>query len=365
MPQVNSYMTLANLASSIVWHGGRPSIRMVDREGNKKAEKVPDASIRMHDRRFPTVVVEVGKTQSLRSLRAAGKLWFAHSLEIPGTMGQELNMGNLGQVEKPPGIELVILVDFAKGARTQEHGGEDDGEDEEQHVAADDNAEEQRNATTPVADGDSHPTEPRGKDFTHVYLELWRRCNPSYCRSASRVQGIEVLPPGPQTRSSTSGLQSNPHMCQRLQIYPPLATADQGIATFYLTDFVGSDSFEDPDGTMHMDVPTQIFGDCVETISGYILNRRQGRRAVIRMDDLKKERLELEQSIPAGTPGDDSGKENVPPLERVLVEKVNFLGEEAVGRRRKAANVRIEVDKEIEQGEDHWEGSGAVKRRRM
>lgn len=35
MPQMNRYMALANLALSIVWHGGGPSIRIVDSKGNK------------------------------------------------------------------------------------------------------------------------------------------------------------------------------------------------------------------------------------------------------------------------------------------------------------------------------------------
>ncbi|KAF8432189.1 hypothetical protein BGX38DRAFT_1276874 [Terfezia claveryi] len=373
MPEVNRYMTLANLTSRIVWHGGGPSIRMVDSEGNKKAEKVPDASVRMRNRPFPTVVVEVGKTQSLRSLRAAAKLWFAHALEIPGTTGHGLNMRNLGQREKPSGVELVILVDFAKGGRTQEDVGDHDGEEEVQtvqYLGANRKGGEHSNAAPPLEDGHSHPTEPSGKDFTHVYIELWRCCNPSYCRSAQPIQHMAALPPSRQTRSSMSGLQPKPHMCQRLQIYPPLAPADQGIqvATFYLTDFVGSDSFEDPTGRMHMDVPLQIFGECVETISSYILSVGQERGAVIRMDDLENERVDLEQSIPAPPPRGNPGKENVTPLEtmeRVLVEKVNFIGEDVVGRRRKAANMRLEVDREIEQGEEDWEGSGAVKRRRV
>ena len=353
-PQINRYMALANLASNIDWHGGGPSVRMVNKKGDKKTEKVPDASIGMSDRRFPTVVVEVGKSQPLLSLRAAGTLWFAHELEVPGTIGQELHVRN---PERSPGVELVILIDFAKEAQTQGEGGGD----EEEHAGASSSVDEDTNAAAPPEGGHTH-AEPLGRDFTHVYLELWRCCNTPSCRSAPRTQGIETLPPHRQTRGSTASTRPNPHMCQRLQIYPPLVSGEQENAIFYLTDFVGSDSFDDPSGRMHMGVPVQVFAKCVETITGKLLSVGQGRKGVIRMDDLEEERLGLEQSMPAAPHG-SVGKENIARLGWVLVEKVNLLGEEIVGGRRKAVNVRMEAGMggggEVEQD---WAGNRAVKR---
>jgi len=344
-PKVNDYAALVDLASSIDWHGGGPSIRMVDGQGNKKAEKVPDASMGMADRRFPTVVVEVGKTQSLRSLRAAGRLWFAHQLEIPGTIGEGLKERNWGAVEASPGIELVILIDFAKGARTQ---GAEDEEDEDQ-PSINPKLEEHANVAAPPEG--SYVAESFGADFTHVYLELWRCCSAASCRSAIRTQASEAVPPRRHTRSSTSRTRPNPHMCQRIQIYPTRISGIEESATFYLTDFVGSDSFDDPEGRIHMDVAAQVFGKCVDTIRSKVLSNVEGRRGVIRINDLEEARLGLDKGISAAHTG--SG------LERVLVERVNFLGEEILGKRRKTANARMgECGDHNGEGE-HDENDGA------
>ena len=348
-PRVRKSSALANLQSDIVWNYGALSVRMLDNQGNRKAEKVPDVSIGIDGRQFPTVVVEVGKTQSLRSLRAAGRLWFAHELAIPS---EEQSVRNSGREEKSPQIELVILIDFSNGPR---NGTEEPSESHGVEVQAD----------TPG--GHSH-SEHRGphdtnKKFTHVYLELWRSCNPSSCRSALQ-QHIPASHSHRQTRSSTSRVRLNPQMCQRLQIYP-LAYAHHETATFYLSDFVGSEVFNDPNGKWRMDVPAMVFGNCVERIERMMLGLRRGMET-IQAEDVDEEMESSAHDMQDKPSGGDSGKENVGGLQRVLLEKVNSVGEEMVGKRKNGGHVgkSMQRDQVVGHGGDDGVVNSPVKRRR-
>jgi len=204
-------------------------------------------------------------------------------------------VGNPRQGESSPEIELVILIAFSKGART----GEEEGARESYGVEA--------QSDPPVADYDSDPEGDHDKEFTHVDLELRRCCNLLSCRSA--LQPTQHTPHR-QTRGSPSRVRPNPHMCQRLPIYP-LVSANQETATIYLTDFVESEVFNDHKGKMHMDVPTLVFGKCVEMIDGMMAGRGHGTQEVIQMDDLEEQMLRLVQGMPNRPFGSKVGKENV------------------------------------------------------
>lgn len=109
-----------------------------------------------------------------------------------------------------------------------------------------------------------------------------------------------------------------------------------------------------------MDVPTVTFGKCVDTIEGMLVGRGHGSTGPIQMDDLEEEPGQEETMMPAAHAGGEFGKAGV---EGVLVEKLNFLGEEILGRRRKGEHTEIAVD---ENSVAEWDkGNSVVKRRKM
>jgi len=201
---------------------GTPSVK-----GHNGSESVADGCVGRKKRLIPTVVVEVGWSQTLKSLRDKARQW-------------------LGMIESIECVELVMCVQYAKSGRKE---ADVEGPDEEDEIVT---GEEKCQDETPQQ--------------APVYLELWRLCPPDSCRA---IRNSARMPPSPRpnTRSTTRTATlptppPTPHMCQRLKIFPRASSAK---AIFLLTDLIGRDLLKDDMGRFRWEVEMELFREVVQT----------------------------------------------------------------------------------------------------
>ncbi|KAF8415694.1 hypothetical protein EV426DRAFT_703865 [Tirmania nivea] len=254
---------LQELAGQIVWSMGTPSVK-----GHNGSERVADACVGRKKRLTPTVVVEVGWSQTLKSLREKAKQW-------------------LEMIKGIECVELVMCVHYERSSREVEDEG---GANEQDGLQDGFNDREQRNQ------GEIQQQGP-------VSLELWRLCPPGSCRAISNPTRILSYPssPRPNTRSTTrtAALPTPPpipHLCQRLKIFP---TPSSTKATFLLTDILGRDALKDDMGRFRWEVEMGLFWETVKTKKdmGYSETGRSTLRRVSASDILKEVREGAKENV--------------------------------------------------------------------
>lgn len=200
----------ARLAQRLVWAHASPTCDLPGGPGEaQRGKKEPDTALMMMGRALPTIVFEVGYSESRAKLRTDARRWLETGRDLGG--GLKRKRGN----ERLEPVMLVVLISF-EGKRPSEDGGVD-------YTEVDYDAPGQLKAL-------------------EIYVEMWRL--------------MPVADMKPTTRSNQdAGLNFAPTMCEREQFFP---SAD-GAVTVYLTDLLGVDNVDDPSNRVKYRIPLRVF----------------------------------------------------------------------------------------------------------
>lgn len=264
VPQLQSGR-FSGLANRLVWTHASPTCEL-----SNNGKKEPDTSLMMRGRSLPTVVFEVGYSQSRAKLRLDAKRWLEQGRGLDGA--HELKRKRGGEVRP---VMLVVLISF-EGLR---------------------------------------PSDARQVDYTEVDFDAPGKTKPL----SIFVEMWRLMPVGLEARVTRAAPESVATMCERKQFFPEVDP--KGSVTIYLTDLLGSDKIEDPEGLVNYSIPLRVF-----------LNAYEERLSMFREDEEDADvddRIVVNQAdVCANVAGEISGAAAVPGLGEVTGVGGSFgLGE--------------------------------------
>lgn len=199
----------AKAAKDLVWTHASPTCSL-----SKDGRKEPDTALMMRGRSLPTVVFEVGYSQSRAKLRLDAKRWLETGRAADGRLKRM--RGDEGC--RP--VMLVVIISFEGQRPSDAHEVDYTEEDYE-------------------LPGNTKPL--------NIFVEMWR-----------------LMPD--QERHTTRAVSESgtflPKMCERKQFFPEVNPADT--VTIYLTDLLGSDMIRDPENLVKYQVPMTVFLNAYE-----------------------------------------------------------------------------------------------------
>lgn len=261
MPQLSTG-PFAALASRIEWFLGSPTTELA-----AGGIKEPDASMGIRGRKRPTVVIEVGYTESLQRLRMDARRWL--TTEVEGKRKMEVNGP----------VMLVVLISYEgllpdTTTTTNKFPSKTPAEDtskiprdqpaNENPKPADNNHKPHLKASEAAAadaapDLDTSITNNTEAETTikppfSIFVELWR--NPPVTSSSSPSH----------TTQAVSTVTHEPVQCERHRFYPSLDPADpvEGI-TLYATDLFAEWVY-DPGRKRSWKLPLALLKDAYEAM---------------------------------------------------------------------------------------------------
>lgn len=229
VPSLNSSPRLGRLAPLISWNSKSPRCEL----GKKLGCKEPDASLFLSDRVLPTVVFEVGFTESRRKLRSDAARWLHTGNPEEADRKRKRDDNSLLMVRP---IMLVVLVSFE---------GKRPADDTDIHYDDADYDEE-----TP-------PSTPKP---LKIYVEMWRLQSAPEARQLTRANSPQHL--------------MVPTMCERKQFYSPQDGDNRRFVTVYAEDIFGTDHVSDPRRLVKWKIPLEKFREGYEDNLG-IFRRKQ------------------------------------------------------------------------------------------
>lgn len=211
----------APLARKLVWNSGSNTSRLPS-----LGSKEPDASLGMVNRALPTIVIEVGYSESRAKLRLDAARWLQTG-QLDDTERKRKREDEGGSVTtlKPRPVMLVILISF-EGQRPSEDVGIDYSEQDYELT------------------GDPHAPGPKPLS---IFVELWRLRAGSDSRPATRSNS----PDSPD-------LALYPDMCERKRFFPEDTESEDWI-TLFATDFFGTDKVKDSRNASKFKIPLSFF----------------------------------------------------------------------------------------------------------
>lgn len=215
---------LGGLSNKLIWHRGSETTPLPN-----GGVKEPDAGIGLEKRALPTIVIEVGYSESRAKLRLDAHRWLQTGL--PDRSRVKRKRGEPGEdtsTINPRPVMLVILISF-EGKRPSVL----DNEFEYSEIDFDD------------ADSDGsapHAAPLKTPKPLTVWVELWRL--------------LPAEPGRPTTRSNTV---LTPTMADRKRFWPAPEQGDGDFVELFATDIFGSDKVRDPGNTRRFKVPLLLF----------------------------------------------------------------------------------------------------------
>lgn len=207
---------LAGLSKKIVWHRGSDTTPLPG-----GGVKEPDAGIGLSKRALPTIVIEVGYSESRAKLRLDAHRWLQTGLpdrRVKRKRGEpDEGTSNIN----PRPVMLVLLISF-EGKRPS---------------ILDSSFEYSESDFGDVGiDGTKVP-----KPLT-VWVELWR-----------------LAPVGANRPSTRSNTGRTPAMADRKRFWPSLEPNESDSVELFATDIFGSDKVRDPGNTTRFKIPLSLF----------------------------------------------------------------------------------------------------------
>lgn len=219
-PQL-SQSVLGRLSNKIVWHRGSDTTPLPN-----GGVKEPDAGIGLEHRALPTIVIEVGYSESRAKLRLDAHRWLQTGL--PDRSMVKRKRGDTDEEDtsniNPRPVMLVMLISF--------EGKRPSIVDKEFNYSESD-----------FADGDvDGRILPKALKPLTVWVELWR---------LSPVEAVR-----PMTRSNTGRA---PTMADRKRFWPSPDPNEPDFIELFATDIFGGDKVRDPGNTTRFKIPLVLF----------------------------------------------------------------------------------------------------------
>lgn len=261
MPQLSTG-PFAALAPRIEWFLGSPTTELA-----AGGTKEPDASMGIRGRKRPTIVIEVGYTESLQRLRMDARRWLTAEVE-GGGRGKRKR-----EVNGP--VMLVVLISYEgllpdatitnklskktpaedtgktpRGQPANENPGPVDSNNKPHFkagAAADAELGALKSSDTSITDNAEATTE---SPFS-IFVELWRN--------------LPVTSPSRTTRAAST-VTHEPVQCERHRFYPSLDPADPvDRITLYATDLF-AEWVHDPSRKRSWKLPLALLKDAYEAM---------------------------------------------------------------------------------------------------